>query len=98
MTTTVLPTSEVQTKIGAILNKLNETKEPVFISRYGQAEAVLLSLERYNAIMSLLEDREDELDTALGQRIQEEREAFARGEGRNFEAFIAELEPSYVPD
>ena len=98
MAITVLPTSEIQTKIGVILNKLNETTEPIFISRHGQTEAVLLSVDRYNAIMDLLEDREDELDAALGQRIQEEREAYVHGAGRNFEAFVAELEPPYVPD
>jgi len=48
-------------------------------------------VDRYNAVMDLLEDREDELDTTLGQRVQEEREAYLRGEGRDFEAFVAEL-------
>jgi hypothetical protein len=43
-------------------------------------------------MMDLLEDREDELDFCLGRRIMEEREAYARGEGRDFEAFVAELE------
>lgn len=61
----------------------------IFISRQGKAEAVLLSMDRYNAMMDLLEDREDELDTTLGQRVQEEREAYLRGEGRGFEAFVA---------
>jgi prevent-host-death family protein len=98
MAIATLPTSEIQTQIGAILNRLNESQEPIFVSHHGRTEAVLLSLDHYNAIMDLLEDREDELDAALGQRIQEEREAHARGTGRNFEAFVAELESPYVPD
>ena len=91
MTVTVLPANEVRSKIGAILRRLQETEEPIFISRHGKAEAVLLSVDRYNAIMDLLEDRDDELDTALGRRIQEEREAYIRSEGRDFETFVAEL-------
>jgi prevent-host-death family protein len=93
MTVTILPTNEVRNRIGSLLNRLRETGEPIFISRHGQAEAVLLSVDRYNAMMDLLEDREDELDTALGQRIREEREAYVSGEGRDFEAFVAELGP-----
>ena len=88
MAATILPTNEVRNKIGSLLNRLRETEEPIFISRHGQAEAVLLSVDRYNAMMDLLEDREDELDTTLGQRLQEEREAYIRGEGRDFEAFV----------
>jgi len=92
MAVTILPTSEVRDKIASVLKRLSETGEPVFITRYSKAEAVLLPIDRYNAMMDLLEDREDELDTALGRRILEEREAYARGEGRDFETFVAELE------
>lgn len=93
MATLHLPASKVREKIGSILNRLEENGEPVFITRYGKAEAVLLSIDRYTLIMDLLEDREDELDVALGRRIQEERESYSRGEGRDFEDFVAELEP-----
>jgi prevent-host-death family protein len=98
MAIATLPTSEIQARIGAILNQLNETQEPIFVSHHGRTEAVLLSMDHYKAIMDLLEDREDEMDAALGQRIQEEREAYARGAGRNFEAFVTELEPPHVSD
>jgi prevent-host-death family protein len=88
MAVTILPTNEVRNRIGSLLNRLRETGEPIFISRHGRAKAVLLSVDRYNAMMDLLEDREDELDTALGQRVREEREAYVSGEGRDFEAFV----------
>lgn len=91
MAVIILPTSEVRDKMASVLKRLSETGEPVFITRYSKAEAVLLPIERYNAMMDLLEDREDELDTALGRRLREEREAYARGEGRDFEALVAEL-------
>ena len=51
-----------------------------------------MSVDRYSAIMNLLEDREDESDAELGHRVREERAAFAPGQGRDFEAFVAELE------
>ena len=92
MAVIILPTSEVRDKIASVLKRLSETGEPIFITRYSKAEAVLLSIDRYNAMMDLLEDREDELDTALGRRLLEERQAYARAEGRDFEAFAAELE------
>jgi len=92
MAVTILPTSEVRDKIASVLKKLSETGEPVFITRYSKAEAVLLPIDRYNAMMDLLEDREDELDIALGRRLAEEREAYAAGQGQSLEAFLAELE------
>ena len=92
MAVTILPTSEVRDKIASVLKRLSETAEPIFITRYGKAEAVLVSIDRYNAMMDLLEDREDELDTAPGRRLLREREAHARGEARDFEAFTAQLE------
>ena len=41
---------------------------------------------------NLLEDLEDEHDEELARRVREAREAYARGEGRSLEEFIAELE------
>lgn len=91
-TVIILPTSEVRDKMASVLKRLSETGVPVFITRYNKAEAVLVPIARYNAMMDLLEDREHELDTALRRRLMEEQEGYARGEGQQFEAFIAELE------
>ncbi len=90
--TVTIPTAQVRSKLGSILNELKKTGEPILISRHGKAEAVLIPMSRYDAMMDLLEDREDELDVALGQRIQEERKAYARGEGQDFEALVVGLE------
>jgi hypothetical protein len=43
-------------------------------------------------MVDLLEDRADESDVRLGHRLREEREAYARGEGRDLDAFLAETE------
>jgi PHD/YefM family antitoxin component YafN of YafNO toxin-antitoxin module len=80
MSMTTVPSSQVRGKIASILKRLHRTSKPVFITRYGQTEAVLLSMERYNAMLDLLEDREDELDAPLGQRIREERQAYNAGD------------------
>jgi len=96
MALTQLSSSEVRARIASVLTRLRKTKRPVYITRHGKAEAVLLSIERYNALMDLLEDREDELDVALGRRLQEERQAYASGAGRDFEDFAAGLESAHV--
>ena len=83
MSANVFSTSEVRSKITAILTRLQKTKKPVFITRRGKTEAVLLPIDRYNAMLDLLEVREDELDTNLGRRTQEERQAYSAGEGRD---------------
>ena len=93
----LLSTSEVRSKIATILTRLRRTKRPVVITRWGKAEAVLLSIERYNAMLDLLEDREDEIDTKLGRRLQEDRSDYLAGEGRDLSELIAELDLPHVP-
>ena len=93
----LLSTSEVRSKIATILTRLHRTRQPVVITRRGKAEAVLLSIERYNAMLDLLEDREDEIDTKLGRRLQEDRSDYLAGEGRDLSELIAELDLPHVP-
>ena len=88
----ILPTSEVRDKIASVIKRLRDTGEPVFITRYSKAEAVLLPISTYNAMMSLLEDREDEMDSLLGQRIAEARADYASGDRQDFDAFLNTLE------
>ena len=57
-----------------------------------ERDELILEIQRLLIEQDTLEDREDEMDTALGHRIQEERQAYARGEGRDFESFVAEIE------
>ena len=92
----LLSTSEVRSKIATILTRLRRTRQPIVITRRGKAEAVLLSIERYNAMLDLLEDREDEIDTKLGRRLQEARSDYLVGEGRDLSELIAELDLPHV--
>ncbi len=91
MTVQVLSTSSVQKNITSVIERLRETGEPVFITRHSEAEAVLLPIATYRAMLSLLEDREDEMDTALGARIAEARADYASGAGKDFGDFLDEL-------
>jgi PHD/YefM family antitoxin component YafN of YafNO toxin-antitoxin module len=88
MNTTLLQSVDV----GSVLNSLRETGEPIFVTLFDEIQAVVLPAERYYAIMDLLEDLEDEHDEELAKRVREAREAYACGEGRSLEEFIAELE------
>ncbi len=92
MAITILPTSEVRDKIASVLKQLKKTGEPIFITRYSKAEAVLMPISYYNTMMSLMEDREDELDSILGLRIAEARADYASGEGRDFNDFVRDVE------
>jgi PHD/YefM family antitoxin component YafN of YafNO toxin-antitoxin module len=92
MDTTLLRSVDV----GSILKRLRETGEPIFVTLFDEIQAVVLPAERYYAIMDLLEDMEDERDEELARRVREAREAYACGEGRSLDEFIAELEGAGV--
>lgn len=78
--------------VGSILKRLRETGEPIFVTLFDEIQAVVLPVERYYAIMDLLEDMEDERDEELARRVREAREAYAAGESRNLDEFLTELE------
>ncbi len=79
MTVKIMPTSQVRDRILAVLDELNRTDKPIIVTRFSRPAAVLLSIDRYNAMMDLLEDLEDEHDSELGQRIEEGRAAYREG-------------------
>ena len=87
-----LTSADVRDRLGAILRQLHNQAQPLIITEQGKAEAVLLSIEQYESMVDLLEDRADEFDSQLGRRIREEREAYVQGEGRDFGEFLAEAD------
>ncbi|HZY41805.1 MAG TPA: type II toxin-antitoxin system Phd/YefM family antitoxin [Anaerolineae bacterium] len=92
MTVTTLTSTDLRDRLASVLRQLREHPEPVVITERGRAEAVLLSIDQYESMIDLLEDREDEVDAQLGRRIREERESYARGEGRDFQALLPEVD------
>ncbi len=92
MTIMTLTSADVRDRLGTILRQLHNQAQPLIITDQGKAEAVLLSIEQYESMVDLLEDRADEFDSQLGHRIREEREAYVQGEGRDFGEFLAEAD------
>jgi len=54
---TRMPVSEAREKLADVVETART--EPVFLERYGQPAAVLVSPERYEELMEALEDAED---------------------------------------
>lgn len=98
MPTVILPTSHVRDRIASVLRVVRTTAEPVYVTRYGRPKAVPVSIERINAMMDLLEDREDEHESELAPRIEEERAAYRRGEGGDLDEILAEPNSPSVRD
>lgn len=80
----ILPASEVRGQLSSILKRLAEDKAPIYITQYGQAKAVLMDVERYDALMQLLEDLEDirEFRIAEGEAARDFEELMTEIEGR----------------
>ena len=90
--------AELRARMSDVLDSLRDGAERVIVTRRGAPAAVLLSMDRYEAIMDILEDWEDEHDPELAAELQEAREAFERGEGRDFDEVYNELMGERVPD
>ncbi len=46
----ILPVAEVRERLSALLDKVASDNEPVFITRHGRAQAVLLSTTQYETL------------------------------------------------
>lgn len=51
MTTKIMPATELRGQIGRVLDELAETDEPVFVTRHGRAQAVLLNVATYDTLI-----------------------------------------------
>ncbi|MDH7472809.1 MAG: type II toxin-antitoxin system Phd/YefM family antitoxin [Anaerolineae bacterium] len=52
--TTILPVTELRERLGDVLERARTSDEPVFITRHGRAQAVLLSVDSYDRLMDRL--------------------------------------------
>lgn len=73
MSTKLLATSYVREHMAEVMDELHQEKELYFVTQHGKPIAVLMDIARYEMMMDLLEDREDERDSMLGMRIAEAR-------------------------
>jgi prevent-host-death family protein len=83
----ILPASEVRDKMASVLKEIDETGEPIFITQYSRAKAVLMGIGRYNIIMDLLEDLEDSADSELARRLTEARASYSATGGIDYDKY-----------
>lgn len=80
----ILPTSEVKAKMSEVMRGVTCNKEPIFITQYGRAKAVLLDYEEYGNLM----ERLDRLDDLLAM-LEAEKE-YRAGKYKELDEFVAE--------
>jgi len=52
----ILPVSEVRNRLSTLLDEVVSGNEPIFITRHGHAQAVLLSASRYEELIKRQSD------------------------------------------
>ena len=77
----ILPSTEVRDHMAEIIQDVSKEGDACFITQYGKAEAVLIGVERFQEIMSLVEDALDEKDELLALRVEEARRNYKKGKG-----------------
>jgi PHD/YefM family antitoxin component YafN of YafNO toxin-antitoxin module len=77
----ILPSSEVRDHMAEIIKSIAAEGSSCFITQYGKASAVMISVDRFNELMSLVEDALDEKDELLALRVEEARRNFQKSGG-----------------
>ena len=85
----LMPASDLRKGLHAILENLTR---PVFVTQRGRIKAVLLDIDRYNAMMDELEDLHDQCDPEIQRLAAEAHAAHARGETVPLEEVLKENE------
>jgi len=81
----IIPSTEVRDHMASVIKQISKEGDACFITQYGKAEAVMISVDRFNELMSLLEDVLDEKDELLALRVEEARSNYKKGKGIKFE-------------
>jgi prevent-host-death family protein len=71
--TTTLPATKLRERLGTVLDQTTETKEPVYITRHGRTEAVLLDIDQYEALI-----RSSEAESASDEWYKVSQASLAR--------------------
>lgn len=80
MKTQIMPASEFRTHLAQVLTTIREEESPCFITKGGKAVAALVPIGLYDQLISALEDRLDETDSALASEVREARHEYKAGE------------------
>lgn len=59
MPTRIVTTSQLKTKLGALMAELETQGVPLYITQYGKPKAVLARYDEYEALLKKIEDLED---------------------------------------
>jgi PHD/YefM family antitoxin component YafN of YafNO toxin-antitoxin module len=81
MSVKIMPATEVRDRMSQVISEISENGDSCFITQYGKAEAVMLSIDRFDELMSLVEDALDEKDELLALRVKQARRNYAKGKG-----------------
>lgn len=84
----IYPSTELRSHTKKILQEVVREPDACYITVHGKAEAVLLSVDKYNYLVSELEDRFDEQDPVLARQIKKARENYRRGKGIPFREWL----------
>ena len=84
MSVKILASTDVRDHMSQVINEIARDGNSCFITQYGKAEAVLLSIDRFDELMSLVEDALDEKDELLALRVEQARRSYAKGKGVPF--------------
>lgn len=67
----IYPSTELRKHTKEILREVCKEPDACYITVHGKAEAVLLNVDQYNHIISELEDRFDEQNSALVKEVKQ---------------------------
>ena len=81
----ILPSTVVRDHMSQIIKEISEKGASCFITQYGKAEAVMISVERFHELMNLVEDALDEKDELLALRVEAARKNYRTKGGIKFE-------------
>jgi prevent-host-death family protein len=85
MSVKILASTEVRDHMSQVLNDVSKNGNSCFITQHGKAQAVILSVDRFEELLSLVEDSLDEKDELLALRITQARRTYKKGKGIPFE-------------
>jgi prevent-host-death family protein len=59
MVTRIITVTELKTKVGELIGKLEEQGTPMYVTQYGKPKAVFALYDEYEALLKRIEDLED---------------------------------------
>jgi PHD/YefM family antitoxin component YafN of YafNO toxin-antitoxin module len=74
--------------MAAVIRSFKGNDAPCYITQHGKAAAVLLPVYRFEALMSVLEDAEDDMESHQGRRLAQARREFTQGGGIALEDYL----------